>query len=216
MLRDRWFNTYRKDFEPLTRELFEIYGMMPTPGDSHLCEYLPWVSDPITQPWEKYNLKLQSWKGNRRRRAERLSTAEAMASGKMDIDELRVAASEGIIEVIEGITFDDNFYHHQVNIPNHGAIPNLPDDAIVEVPGLISGYGITGLAMPPLPTGVAELCRRELAYDSAVIDACYQGNKAMALQALLLDPMITDIDRARYILKDFLNEFAPYLPQFKP
>lgn len=214
LLRDRWLYHYRRDFEPLTRELFEIFGMMPTAGDSHVCEYLAWVHDPNTRPWEKYDLKLQSWDGNRRRRADRWATAEAIVKGERPVDELKGAISEGVPEIIEAITFNDNFYHQQLNLPNHGCIPNLPDDAIVEVPGVISGMGIRGLNMPPLPGPIAELCRRELAYSSLVIDACYTGDKDLALQALLLDPMVNDIDTARAVLKDFLVEFEEYLPQF--
>lgn len=215
LLREKWLKHYRKDFEPLTRELFEIFGIMPTPGDSHLCEFLPWVHDPLSKPWEKYDLKLQSWEGNRRRRAERLETARAMVSGERAVDELKNAITEGLPEIIEAITFDDHFYHHQLNLPNRGYIPNLPDGAIVEVPGIISASGPQGLKMDPLPEPVAELCRRELAYSSAVIEACYHGDRDLALQALLLDPMVNDIDRARAILKDFLSEFAEYLPQFR-
>jgi alpha-galactosidase len=214
LLRERWLRHYRRDFEPLTRECFEIFGMMPTPGDSHLCEYLPWVHDPVARPWEKYDLKLQSWDGNRRRRAERRATAEAIVKGERLVDELRNAISEGLPEIIEAITFNDNFFHHQLNLPNQGCIPNLPEDAIVEVPGVISGMGIRGLNMPPLPEPIAELCRRELAYSSLVVDACYTGDRDLALQALLLDPMVNDIDRARAILNDFLVEFEEFLPQF--
>jgi alpha-galactosidase len=68
--------------------------------------------------------------------------------------------------------------------------------------------------MPPLPEGIAELCRRELALSSITVDACVQGDRQLALQALLLDPMINDIDTARAILDDFLTAFAEYLPQF--
>ncbi len=214
LLRKRWFKEYRADFEPLTRELFQIFGLMPTPGDSHLCEYLPWVHDPIAKPWEKYDLKLQSWEGNRRRRAERWATTHAIVDGQRPVDDLKDVVSEGLPEIIEAITYNDNFYHHQLNLPNNGLIPNLPDDAIVEVPGVISSMGIRGLNMPPLPEPIAELCRRELAYSSLVVDACYTGNKELALQALLLDPMVNDIDRARAILDDFYTEFAEYLPQF--
>ena len=214
MLRQRWFNDYRKDFEPLSRELFEIFGLMPTPGDAHVCEYLPWTHDPITKPWKKYNLTLQNFDGNRRRRADRKAVAAEIISGERSVDMLKNLASEGITEIVEGITFNDNFYHHQLNLPNNGLIPNLPDDAIVEVPGNVSGLGIRGLNMAPLPEPIAELCRRELAYSSLVIDACYHGDKDLALQALLLDPMINDIDRARAILDDFITEFAIYLPQF--
>ncbi len=214
LVRHRWLNEYRRDFEPLTRELFEIFGLMPTPGDAHLCEFLPWTHDPIAKPWEKYHLELQDWDGNRRRRADRRALAREVVEGKRPVDDLRDQPSEGVPEIVEAITFNDNFYHHQLNLQNNGCIPNLPDDAIVEVPGLISGLGIRGLNMPPLPEPIAELCRRELAYSSLVVDACYHGDRDLALQALLLDPMINDIDRARAILDDFLTEFAEYLPQF--
>jgi alpha-galactosidase len=214
LLRERWLHHYRKDFEPLTRELFQIFGLMPSAGDAHICEYLSWTHDPITKPWEKYNLELQNWEGNRRRRADRKAVAEAIVAGEQPVDELKNAYSEGVPEIVEAITFNDNYYHHQLNLPNNGLIPNLPDDAIVEVPGVISGFGIQGLNVPPLPDAIAELCRRELALSSLVVDAVVQGDRQLALQALLLDPMMNDIDRARAILDDFLTTFAQYLPQF--
>jgi alpha-galactosidase len=215
LLRQRWLKHYRRDFEPLTRDLFEIFGMMPTSGDSHVCEFLPWVHDPLTRPWEKYNLKLQNWEGNRRRRAERWETAHAILRGERPVDELKDALTEGLPEIIEAITHDDDLYHHQLNIPNRGYIPNLPDDALVEVPGIIGKDGPIGMVMPPLPEPIAELCRRELAYSSLVMDACYHGDRDLALQALLIDPMVGDLDRGRAILDDFLTTYAEYLPQFR-
>jgi alpha-galactosidase len=214
VLRERWLHHFRRDFEPLSREMFEIFGLMPTPGDSHLCEYLAWTHDPITKPWEKYNLKLQSWDGNRRRRRDRMAQAEAMIAGQRSLDELRYVVSEGVPEIVEAITFNDNQYVQQLNLPNEGLIPNLPADAIVEVPGMVSGFGLQGLQAPPLPEGIAELCRRELALSSLVVDAVVQGSRELALQAMLLDPMVNDIDTARAILDDFLTTFAEYLPQF--
>jgi alpha-galactosidase len=130
------------------------------------------------------------------------------------VDDLKLAISEGVPEIVEAITFNTNQYHQQLNLPNEGLIPNLPADAIVEVPGLISGLGIHGLNMPPLPDGLAERGRRELALSSLTVDACVRGDRQLALQALLLDPMINDIDTARAILDDFLTVFAEYLPQF--
>jgi alpha-galactosidase len=220
LLRQRWLREYRKDFEPLTREMFEIFGMMPTAGDSHMCEYLSYVSDPITKPWEKYELRLQSWEGNRRRRAERWRIAHAIVDGSMSVDELKnlrrfSILEEPVPEIVEAITFNDSYYNHQLNIPNNGGlIPNLPADAIVEVPGIISGAGIQGLGSPALPEGIAELCRRELTRSKIIVEAAATGDRDLALQALLLDPMITDIDTARAILKDLLHDFTEYLPQF--
>lgn len=219
LLRERWLKGYRKDFEPLSREMFQIFGMMPTAGDSHMCEYVAYAHDPITKPWEKYQLRLQSWAGNRKRRAERRALAAAIASGERSVDDLRdlhrfAILHEPVPEIVSALTYNIPYSSQQLNIPNNGLIPNLPDEAIVEVPGVLSGMGIQGLAFPPLPEGIAELCRRELARSSVAVEAAAQGDRDLALQALLLDPMITDIDTARAILDDFLNDFAEYLPQF--
>ena len=214
--RRRWLSPAGQAMEPLSRELFEIFGLAPTPGDSHVCEFLPWVHDPVKKPWEKYGLTPQNWDGNRQRRQDRRAMARAIADGERPADELRAVNGEGIPEIIEGITFNLNTYYHQLNLPNAGQIPNLPPDAIVETPGVIASQGIRPLSMPPLPEPIAELCRRELAYSSLVVDACYHGDRDLALQALLLDPMVNDIGTARAILDDLLTEFAAYLPQFAP
>lgn len=214
LLRERWLHHMRRDFEPLSRELFEIFGLMPTPGDSHVCEYLAWTHDPVAKPWERYDLKLQSWDGNRKRRVERQAQLEAIVADEIPLDVLKDTYSEGVAEIAAAVTFNENLYQEQLNLPNHGKIPNLPDDAIVEVPGMVSGLGIQGLNMPPLPPAIAELCRRELALSSLVVDAVVHGDRDLSLQALLLDPMVNDIGRARAILDDFLTEFAEYLPQF--
>ena len=127
---------------------------MPTAGDSHLCEYLTWVSDAATQPWRKYDLKLQSWEGNRRRRASRWQLARDIVAGRVDVDDLRDLSrhgmlDEGIPEMVAAVHYDRPHAHPQLNIPNRGYIPNLPDGAIVEVPGTISA-----------PVSSASVCRR--------------------------------------------------------
>jgi len=219
LLRDKWLNHTRRDFEPVSREIFEIFGMMPTAGDSHMVEFLPLVHDPITKPWEKYDLKLQSWDGNRKRRADRKALAASIVEGRESVDILRDVwrhdmLDEGIPEMISAVMYNDNHYHPQLNIPNHGLIPNLPSDAIVEVPGVISSFGFQGMTFPELPPAIAEFCRRELALTDLVVEAAMTGDRQVALQALLLDPMVTDIDTARAILDEFIVEFRDYLPQF--
>jgi len=130
------------------------------------------------------------------------------------VDDLKDAVSEGVPEIIEAIAFNDNLYHHQLNLPNNGCIPNLPDDAIVEVPGIISSFGIRGLGFPPLPEPIAELCRRELALSSLVVDAAVKGDRQLALQALLLDPVVNCIGEAEKLLDGMLVLQRAFLPEF--
>jgi len=201
-------------FEPLTRAVMDVTGLCPVPGDSHLDEYLPWCHDPQTRPWEKYNLYLYDWEAAARRRDEKWHAIEAMVRHDAPIELLREARGDGAVEVVEGLAGGVPAYRPAVNISNRGCIPNLPDDAIVELPALISGEEIHGLNIGPLPEMVAELCRREIAVASLAVDAAATGDYQTALQALTLDPCINDLDTARAILDAYLTEQAKYLPQF--
>ncbi len=215
-LRDRWNRGLpRPDFEPLSKDMFDIFGLMPTPSDSHLCEFLPYVHDPIKKPWERYGLHTQSWSGNLDRRNSRRDLARKIVAGEEPVDQLLHLRSEAVPEIIEGVHANRNIYVDQLNLANHGLIPNLPEGSIVEVPGMSTGAGVKGLGMGPLPEPIAELCRRELAYSSVVVDASYHGDRDLMLQALLLDPTINDIQTAREVLDHLLTEFDEYLPQFR-
>lgn len=210
---ERWA-AFDSSFEPLTRRVYDAVGWFPIPGDEHMCEYLPWVSDPITKPWEKYEISLYDWDLMDRRRGNRHEDIAKMGTGEMGVDELRDADSEGALEVIENIAGAGRHYHQAVNLPNRGHITNLPEGAIVEVPGLTSGAGVQGIAVGPLPEPVADLCRREIAVTRLCVDAAIDGDRRAALQCLLLDPVITDLDVARQILDDYLEMYREHLPQF--
>jgi alpha-galactosidase len=130
------------------------------------------------------------------------------------VEHLRDADSEGALEMIENVAGAGNHYHLAVNLPNQGHIPNLPEGAIVEVPGLVSGMGVQGMGVGPLPEPIAELCRREITVGRLCVDAAVHGDRKAALQCLLLDPVITDLDAAQQILDDYLETYREHLPQF--
>ncbi|MBN1218847.1 MAG: hypothetical protein JXM69_07965 [Anaerolineae bacterium] len=201
-------------FEPLTRRVFDAFGWFPIPGDEHLCEYLPWLSDPRTKPWEKYEVSLYDWERMGRRRDEGHKKIAQMADGQESITPLREADSEGALEVIEHIAGAGNHYHLAVNLPNQGQIANLPMAAIVETPGISTGAGMQPVTVGDLPQGIAELCRREITVAQLGVDAAVFGDRQLALQCLLLDPVVTDLDIARQILDDYLETYRQYLPQF--
>lgn len=201
-------------FEPLTRRVYEAFGVFPIPGDEHLCEYLPWLSDPVTKPWEKYDVSLYEFELMDEHRGQEQEEIAKMGSGQMSIDHLCDAHSEGALEIIENIAGAGNHYHLAVNLPNRGYISNLPDGAIVEVPGYVSGAGVQGIAVGALPEPVAELCRRELAVVRLSVDAAVKGDRQAALQCLLLDPVVRDMDVAQQILDDYLETYREHLPQF--
>lgn len=200
-------------FEPLTRRIFEIFGIFPIPGDEHLCEYLPWMSDPITRPWEKYDLSLYEWDLRAALREKGHERIRKLADGEGSLDDLRQEDSEGAAEIIACGVSGSNLDWDAVNVPNKGYIPNLPENAIVEVPAKL-GKTIQPSAVGNLPAGVAELCQREIVTSQLAVDAAVKGDRKLALQCLLLDPVVRDLDVGEKILDEYLKTFKNYLPQF--
>jgi alpha-galactosidase len=213
LFRER-FTAFDPKFEPLTRDVFNAFGWFPVPGDTHLCEYLPWMVDPITKPWDKYNIRLYEWDKRAELRDLDLARLHGMAAGEVAVDSLLEADSEGALEMIENIAGAGNHYHMAANLPNAGQISNLPMGSTVETPVSVDGAGVHPTHVGDLPGSIAELCRRELTVAQLCVDAVVEGSRQKALQCLLLDPMITDMGRAKSILDDYLTTFKEYLPQF--
>lgn len=213
LLRKRFFEL-DPSFEPLTRIVFENFDIFPIPGDTHLCEYLPWLSDPVTKPWEKYNLRLYNWDLNANIREFQHARHKSMADGEAPIDGLLDSDSEGALEVIEAIAGAQTHYHLAGNVPNCGQVPGLPQGAAVETPMVVNGDGIRPVFTKPMPKAVVELLNRETTVAQLCVDATVEGDRTKAKQCLLLDPVITDIDAAQKILDAYLEEYKEYLPQF--
>jgi alpha-galactosidase len=78
----------------------------------------------------------------------------------------------------------------------------------------VDGAGVHAVHMGGLPEPVAELCRRELAVVQLCVDSAIEGDRKKALQCLLLDPVISDIEAAQQILDDYLVTYREHLPQY--
>jgi alpha-galactosidase len=213
LFRKRFFEL-DPSFEPLTRDVFAAFDLFPVPGDTHLCEYLPWVSDAQTKPWDRYNIRLYDWDVMAAVREFELGRLNDMANGEATIEGLLDSDSEGALEMIENQVCATTHYHLAANLPNQGQISNLPLGATVETPVIVDGAGIHPVHVGTLPEPVAELCRRETAVAQLCVDAAVEGSREKALQCLLLDPVVTDIDTAKKILDDYLTSYKEYLPQF--
>ncbi|GAC1519959.1 MAG: alpha-glucosidase/alpha-galactosidase [Chloroflexota bacterium] len=214
LLRER-FLAFPDAPERLTRDMLRLTGYLPVPGDTHLSEYLPYIHNPVTKPWERYELSLYDWKRAQSGRDDVWRDIEGLvANGSPGLDDLRDLPSEGIREIVVGMSCDSHIYRPAVNVPNNGTISNLPAQTIVEVPAIITGMGVLPLSIGDLPPVIAELCRREAEVVELVVDASVTGNRETALQALALDPTVDDLDVARAVLADYLEIHRENLPQF--
>jgi len=206
--------TFTAPIQPLSQRILDAFGVFPATGDGHLSEYVHWVHDPQTKPWEKYHLRLYDWDAAEENRDEMWHEIEGMVEGGPIVGRVKRGSGERAIPIILSVLENRNSYEVAVDIPNDGYISNLPDGAIVEVPALVSGFGVRGVGVGPLPEPIAALCRTQITVASLAVDAAATGSEELALQALLVDPMVNDIDQARALLDEMVEVQRDYLPQF--
>ena len=163
----------------------------------------------------------------------------ASTTTKADRD---VAAEERLAEIFRTIGFNDeareilagkggaNYYENVLaaidaiandtgevivaDVRNNGAIPDLPDDACVEVPARIDRRGATAQPVGDLPVPVRGLIQGVKAYEELTIQAAVAGDRARAIQALVANPIVRSYPSARGFFEQVLENEREYLQPF--
>ena len=103
-----------------------------------------------------------------------------------------------------------------VNVRNAGAIPNLPDDDVVEVSCTVDREGAHPLPTGPLAPEMLGLVEHAKAYERLTIDAAKSGDRGVALKALMTNPLVREYGIAVPLLDALLDANRNYLPRFFP
>jgi len=203
-------------FEPLSRRLYEAFGLYPASGDDHLGEEIGWAWE--TDPLAADTTSAAEPALFRSQQGLKETTAAALEEA-LDDDEaldalLAHRSDERIVPVICGVLHNRHQVEMAVNVVNHGAVRNLPDWMVVEAPAVVSRVGVQPLAVGDLPAGCAALLQQRSAIASLTVEAAVHGDRQAALQALLLDPVVNSYAAADALLTELLAAQAPYLPTF--
>lgn len=202
-------NRMPPDFEPLSRELYDVFGLFPAAGDGHAGEY-------IAHAWQYVGTQGYDWDWYHNKVRQMRAEVDAVISGDDQVTQAWLAGPslERAQQVIGSLSGAGDHAEEAVNVVNGGAISNLPRDAVVEVPAHVCRDRVLPMQVGPLPPGIAQLCGRQVAIQELVVQAAVHGDRSAALQALVLDPLVPDVSTARRILEALLREHAAYLPQF--
>ncbi len=184
------------------------FGWLPLAGDSHTGEFLPFEPELGREHIAHH--------GDAAERAARRRQLEDCAAGKAPWQPLLAGGAwERPANVIQALRTDAALHLDMINIPNHGAIAGLPDDAVVEVPAEVRAGGICGVRIGPLPEGIAEICRQVSQVHGLVAEAAATGDRAVLAEAIRLDPAITEKAAAARAMQELLEIHADLLPQFR-
>jgi 6-phospho-beta-glucosidase len=101
-----------------------------------------------------------------------------------------------------------------INILNGNALPDFPQNCIVECPVVLSKQGVFPIAQDALPSSISGMLKSIQCYEELAVEAAVQGDRKLLLQALLAHPLVRTINKAEQLMQNLLDVHKPYLPQF--
>ena len=194
---------YDGSFQPLSRKMFDIFGMYPSCSDDHIGEYLAYGWEGGEEGYD--------FDADERGREELKREIERRTAGQGNISEWLEPSSERSVHVITGILHNKKQLIESGIIHNKGVITNLPYDCAVEVPIMLDAAGIHAVASGSLPASVAQLCTVQAGVQQLAVEAAVHASKEIALQALLVDPVVNSISAAEKILGELWEINKPYI-----
>ena len=194
---------YEPSFAPLTRRLFRAFGYWLTCSDDHLGEYLAYG-------WEAGE-KGYDFSADERGRKEFAKALDCvLAGGALPADWLEPSGERGAA-LIGAVIHDSKRLLESGIVYNRGVIPNLPDDAAVEVPVMADAAGVHPVSLGPLPDPIAKLLAMQVNVQQLAVEAAVRASKQIALQALLIDPVVNSADAAVKLLEELWEINRPYI-----
>ena len=190
-------------FMPLTRQVFRAFGYWMTCSDDHLGEYLAYG-------WEGGEHGYD-FAGAERGRAWFAETIGKVLAGAPPPADWLTPSGERGAAAIGGVLHNKKRMLESGIVPNRGAIPNLPDDAAVEVPVLADAAGIHPVSLGPLPDAIAKLLAIQVNVQKLAVEAAMRASKEIALQALLIDPVVNSATAAVKLLDELWDVNRPYI-----
>ena len=98
-------------------------------------------------------------------------------------------------------------------VQNNGAIENIQDDAMVEIPCIVGKDGYEPLSIGKIPTFQKGLIEQQLAVEKLVVDAWIEKSYNKLWQALMLSKTVPSATVAKELLDDLIEANKNYWPK---
>ncbi len=197
-------------------EFIDHFGYYCTESSEHNAEYnYFYIKSKYPELIEKYNIPLDEYP---RRCVEQIENwkkeyAEMLEKGVKEHERSNEYASRIMENIVTGGT-----YQIGGNVLNTGhLITNLPEDACVEVPCLVNGYGVQPCHVGPLPVQCAAMNMTNINVQLLTIEAAVTKKREHIYQAAMLDPHTgseLDVDTIKKMVDDLIEAHGDFLPKY--
>ena len=209
-LREKIISTGWNLKEPISLELFDRYGLYPAPGDRHVEEFFSCYLRNRVLEEKNYEWKNIDFTKIKKSRDESLKNLDLVIQGKIGHEEYGTSgetATQFIRALLTGTTTLE-----MANVMNRGYIENISDGIIVEIPVFVDEFGLHPQKMGQLPDGIAAKCESLGREYSLAVEAAVSFDKMLALQAMLMDPLVAHCDYPEILLDELLEAYRGEIP----
>ncbi|MBO5934129.1 MAG: alpha-glucosidase/alpha-galactosidase [Clostridia bacterium] len=203
-------------YDKVRLEYIKHFGYYCTESSEHNAEYnMFYIKDKYPELIKKYNIPLDEYPRRCVKQIEgwKKEYEEMLANGVKDHERSHEYASR----IMESIVTGDP-YKIGGNVLNTGhLITNLPENACVEVPCLVDGYGVHPCHVGALPVQCAAMNMTNINVQLLTIEAAATRKKEHIYQAAMLDPHTAselDIDTIKKMVDDLIDAHGDYLPKY--
>ncbi len=206
----------KKNGDLVRLDLMLRFGYYITESSEHNAEYHPYfIKKNYPELIEQYNIPLDEYprrcvaliKGWEKQRKEILGNAKLKHKRTGEYGSY-------IMDAIE----TDKPTQIGGNVLNNGLIPNLPSEAVVEVPCLVDSNGVQGTYVGNLPEQCAALNRTNINSQILTIEAVLTKKKDAIYQAAMLDPHASSelsMDEIVKMCNEMIRAHGSYLPRYR-
>ena len=203
-------------YDKVRLEYIKHFGYYCTESSEHNAEYnMFYIKDKYPELIKKYNIPLDEYPRRCVNQIEgwKKEYEEMLANGVKDHERSHEYASR----IMESIVTGDP-YKIGGNVLNTGhLITNLPENACVEVPCLVDGYGVHPCHVGSLPVQCAAMNMTNINVQLLTLEAAATRKKEHIYQAAMLDPHTAselDIDTIKAMVDDLIEAHGDYLPRY--
>jgi alpha-galactosidase len=189
----------------LTRHCFETYGCLPLSGDSHIGEFFPFDETLVKRGDGAFH-------GTADERKQRHENLTKMAAGEMEWDSLLEHRSwERPADVIHSCATREPRYLPMLNVRNNGTMPELADEAVVEVPCRIEQGKVRPCPVGQLPEKLADLLRVTSEVNTLAGLAAANADRDMVHAVIDKDPAIVNKEGGHKAIDELIERHRDLL-----
>lgn len=192
-------------------ELYKVFGCFPT-TIGHTKEYIPFWQGRGILPSNIPELAIWYADGRRERTKKVFEDVDNFLNGTTPIGEyMTTYGRDHATDIVEAMVSGETKEYY-INTANRGAVPNMNDDAFLELKCFVNCKGIFPQKISEMPRGVRGLSEALLDSHELAVKAAVECDRDILLRAMLTDPLINSIEDAKAIMDELLEAEKDALP----